>query len=139
VFRPQTRSVWPSANDLPALGRPRGQNNRLGTDVVVGDRVRDVQSKFRLRIGPLTYAQFRRFFPIGGDRLRPLCQTARSYVGAEFVFDLQLVLQPDEVPWTRLGVDEEEGAYLGWNTWVRSEAFAHAVEDVVFAAPANPA
>jgi type VI secretion system protein ImpH len=116
---------------LPSAGLPRGHNNRLGDDTVVGDRAWDVQSKFRLRIGPLTHAQFRRFFPVGGDRLRSLCELTRSYVGVQFTFDVQLVLRPEEVPCTRLG---EEGAYLGWNTWALSEPFAREVDDTVFAA-----
>jgi type VI secretion system protein ImpH len=120
--------------ELPSPARPRGRNNRLGCDAVLGDRVWDVRGKFRVRIGPLGYAQFRRFFPVRGDRLRALCQMTRAYVGAEFVFDLQLVLRAEEVPWTRLVPDGDEGAYLGWNTWLRSEPFAREVDDVVFAA-----
>jgi type VI secretion system protein ImpH len=117
---------------LPAPGRPSGQNNRLGHDLVIGERIWDVQGRFRLRLGPLTYAQFRRFFPGEGDRLRPFCQLARSYVGLEFAFDLQLVLRPDEVPGLRLGGDGDDRPCLGWNTWVSSGPFTREVDDVVF-------
>jgi type VI secretion system protein ImpH len=119
------RAVLPESGGL-------GRNNRLGVDLVIGDRVRDVQSKFRLRVGPLTFAQFRRLMP-DGDGLRPLCQLTRTYVGAEFDFDVQAVLLPAEVPWCRLSADPEPGPRLGWNTWLRSREFSHEVEDAVFA------
>jgi type VI secretion system protein ImpH len=117
---------------MPGPGFPQGRNNRLGVDLVIGERVWDVQSKFRLRVGPLTFAQFRRLMP-NGDGLRPLCQLTRTYVGLEFDFDVQVVLLPAEVPWCQLATGASEGAYLGWNTWARSEAFHREVEDAVFA------
>ena len=40
-----------------------GGNNQLGLTTVVGERVWDIQSKFRLRIGPLGYGQFLDFLP----------------------------------------------------------------------------
>jgi type VI secretion system protein ImpH len=119
---------------LPARTRRRGLNCRLGVDVVLGDRVWDVQGKFRLRIGPLTYRQFRRFFPAGGDLTRPLSQLTRSYIGAEFTFDLQPTLKPAEVPRMRLGGKGDGASHLGWNTWVASRPFTREADEVVFRA-----
>jgi type VI secretion system protein ImpH len=119
---------------LPSRQRARGLNCRLGVDVVVGDHVWDAQCKFRLRVGPLTYREFRRFFPLGGDLLRLLSQLTRSYVGGEFTFDVQLVLRPAEVPRMRLGGKGDGAAHLGWNTWVASRQYARDVDDVVFQA-----
>jgi type VI secretion system protein ImpH len=116
---------------MPSELHPQGQNNQLGLDVVIGERVWDVQSKFRVRVGPLSYRQFRTLMP-NGDGLRPLCQLARTYAGAEFDFDVQAVLAPAEVPWCRLGSEADGEAYLGWNTWVRCEAFTDVVKDAVF-------
>jgi type VI secretion system protein ImpH len=116
---------------MPSAAQPRGRNNQLGLDVVIGEKVWDIQSKFRVRVGPLRYRQFRALMPNGGG-LRPLCQLARTYAGAEFDFDVQAVLAPAEVPWCRLGTEADGEAYLGWNTWVRCEAFADVVEDAVF-------
>jgi type VI secretion system protein ImpH len=115
---------------LPRPDLPQGRYNRLGFDLMVGERVWEVQSKFRLRVGPLTFAQFCRLMPCG-DGLRPLCQLTRAFVGPEFDFDVQAVLLPAEVPWCRMSSDGD-GAYLGWNTWVRSDAFTRPVEDAVF-------
>jgi type VI secretion system protein ImpH len=116
---------------MPSPEFPKGLNNQVGVNLVAGDRVWDVQSKFRLRVGPLTYAQFARFMP-NGDRLRPLCQLTRFYVGPELEFDVQLILQPAEVPWCQLGSTGAAAPCLGWNTWVRCDAFDHEVDDAVF-------
>ena len=101
--------------------------NQLGRGAVAGERVWDVQSKFRLRVGPVDYPSFRRLMP-SGDRLLSLCQFVRTYVGPEWDFDVQLVLRREEVPRGQLGGSSR----LGWNAWVRSEEFAHDVEDAVF-------
>jgi type VI secretion system protein ImpH len=117
---------------MPSAAQPQGRNNQLGRDLVIGERVWEIQSKFRVRVGPLTYCQFRALMP-NGDGLRPLCQLARTYAGAEFDFDVQAVLAPAEVVSSRLGSEEDGEAYLGWNTWVRCGAFTQPVEDAVFA------
>jgi type VI secretion system protein ImpH len=123
---PDDRSVMPGAQ------HPEGLNALLGVNALAGDRVWEVQSKFRLRVGPLTYAQFRALMPNGGA-LRAFCQLTRSYAGPEFDFDVQPVLRAAEVPWCRLGPGEADGPYLGWNTWARSSPFREDVADTVFA------
>jgi type VI secretion system protein ImpH len=124
---PDDRAVMPTMRD------PDGQNNQLGLNVVVGDRIWDVQSKFRLRIGPLTWRQFRSLMP-NGAALRPLCQITRTYVGPALDFDVQPVLMPEEVPPCRFSSDPEEGPYLGWNTWTPTAVTPSClpVDDAVF-------
>ncbi|MDA1013746.1 MAG: type VI secretion system baseplate subunit TssG [Planctomycetota bacterium] len=92
------------------------QNRRLGRETVVGRRVWDAQSKFRVQVGPLTYQEFQRLIPVG-DAHRPLTEFVRFYVGPEFDFDVELVLLADEVPQCRLGSGALIRAALGWNTW----------------------
>ena len=87
---------------MPSPEHPKGLNNQLGVNLVAGTRVWDIQSKFRIQVGPLTYEQFQRFMP-NGDALRPLCHLTRTYVGAEFDFDVQVLLRPEAVPWCQLG------------------------------------
>ena len=113
---------------MPSPEHPKGLNNQLGVNLVAGTRVWDIQSKFRIQVGPLTYEQFQRFMP-NGDALRPLCQLTRTYVGAEFDFDVQVLLRPEAVPWCQLGGKD---AALGWNTWMRSRDFTCTVDDAVF-------
>jgi type VI secretion system protein ImpH len=116
---------------LPGRRFPQGLNNQLGRNLVVGEKVWDVQSKFRVRVGPLDYRQFRSLMP-NGDALLPLCQLARTYVGPDLDFDVQPVLKPEEVPWCQLRVVDGDGPFLGWNTWVRSQPFSHEVDDTTF-------
>jgi type VI secretion system protein ImpH len=103
----------------------------LGASVVIGQRVWDVEGKFRVRLGPLDYAGFRRLMP-SGDMLRPLCQIVRTYAGPQFEFDAQVVLRAAEVPCCRLGGDAADPSLLGWNTWVLSAAADHDAADAVF-------
>ncbi len=113
-------------------------NNQLGVNAVVGQQVWDVQSKFRLRIGPLDYRQFVEFLP---DRsacsnfktLFLLSHLVRLYVGPEFDFDVQLVLKADQVPAIVLNSQAEIGPRLGWNTWLRGTPAQHDAQDAVFA------
>ncbi|WP_165230982.1 type VI secretion system baseplate subunit TssG [Aquisphaera insulae] len=112
-------------------------NNQLGFSAVIGDRVWDIQSRFRLRIGPLTYDRFLDLLP---DRspveerktLFLLTQVVRLYVGAELDFDHQLVLRRSEVPDCRLEEGAGFGARLGWNTWLHGLPLDRDPDDAVF-------
>jgi type VI secretion system protein ImpH len=116
---------------LPSQACPAGQNCRLGADVVIGERVWNVEGKFRVRLGPLRYGEFRRFLP-SGDALRPLVQMVRTYAGPTLDFDVQLVLMGGEVPWCRLGGEGDDPGRLGWNTWIRANPYERCVDDGVF-------
>lgn len=116
---------------------PDGGNCRLGIDLVAGERVWDVQCKFRVRLGPLDYATFEEFLP---DRSpRPgrkafflLVHLVRLYVGPELDFDVQPVLRARDVPECRLTANGASGPRLGWNTWIRSQPMTHDAADAVF-------
>jgi type VI secretion system protein ImpH len=132
----QAQGQWLTLDDsdcscLPGPGAPEGCNNGLGTSVFLGERVWDVQSKFRVRVGPLRYSQFRQFMP-DGDALEILCQLARTYAGPDLDIDVLPVLRRDEAPRCRLGGDETDGARLGWNTWVHDEDYLVHLTDAVF-------
>jgi type VI secretion system protein ImpH len=115
---------------LPNDERPEGLNCQLGRNVIVGERVWDIEGKFRVRLGPLGIEDFHRFTP-DGDALKPLCDVIRTYAGSQFDFDVQPVLKAAEVPWCRLGGGESP-SQLGWNTWIRCKEFDDDVDDAVF-------
>jgi type VI secretion system protein ImpH len=119
---------------LPSAAQPDGQNAQLGISTVVGTRVWDVEGKFRLRLGPVRYDEFLEFMP-SGNRLLPLSQLARLYAGAQFDFDVQVVLLRDEVPLCQLGNSASAPARLGWNTWIFSDRYHRNAEDAVFRLP----
>ena len=120
-----------SQSSLPCPRWPEGLNAQLGRDVIVGQRVWDVEGKFRVRVGPLGYAGFRRLMP-SGDVLQALTQMIRTYAGPQFDFDIQVVLKAAEVPCCRLGGDGSDPSRLGWNTWILSAQADHDVADAVF-------
>ena len=84
---------------------PDETQNALGVSAVAGARVWDQQAKFRLRLGPLTFAQFCQFLPTG-SAFRQLVQLSRFFAGQEQDFDVQLV-QASDVPYCRLGLRGE--------------------------------
>lgn len=114
-----------------------GSNNQLGLNVVAGERVWDVQSKFRVRVGPLAWREFSEFLPdLSSSPARKafflLGHLIRLYVGPEFDFEVQLVLEARDVPQCRLADGDGIGARLGWNTWIRALPYPHDAEEAVF-------
>ena len=116
---------------MPGKAHPEGLNCELGKSVIIGKKVWEVQSKFRIKLGPLSYAEFLRFIP-AGDALRPLWDLVRLYVGLEFTFDVQAILKAAEVPRCQIGRTTGVGSHLGWNTWLKSAPTPHDVGDAVF-------
>jgi len=137
-----------------------GSNNAAGVNLVAGERVWDVQSKIRIRIGPMRFRQFTEFLP---DKSVPpelrelpgpgasfglptpapqtrfgtfflLVQLARLYLGPELDFDVQLVLDHRDVPECKLAEGDHPGSRLGWNSWVLSQPAARDADDAVFEA-----
>jgi type VI secretion system protein ImpH len=111
---------------------PGSVNNQLGVSTVAGSYVWEQQAKFRLRVGPLTLAEFHRFLPTG-SALRPLVQLSRFFAGQEYDFDVQLVLKKTDVPWCCLGGTGEYAPRLGWSAWLKTGEFTADAEDAVFA------
>jgi type VI secretion system protein ImpH len=120
------------------LGDEAGpDNNQLGITAVAGAQVWDVQTKFRVRLGPLGYGAFLDFLPdpapvVARKAYFLLVHLVRLYAGLELDFDVQLVLKGGEVPECRLSDDGSVGARLGWNTWVRSVPCEADSDDAVF-------
>jgi type VI secretion system protein ImpH len=116
-----------------------GVNCELGVNAVAGERVWDVVSKFRVRIGPLHYSEFVDFLPDPAPVAQRkaiflLSQLVRLYVGMELDFEVQLALRGDEVPDLVLqdAGEGDLGARLGWNTWMPGEQMPETVDDAVF-------
>lgn len=105
-------------------------HNQLGVDAVVGERVWNVENRFRIRLGALSYQEFKRFSP-RADRLAALHTLARTYIGPQLEFDIQAVVQRDQVPSIRLG-NESAPSCLGWNSWLGNWPFEHDAQDAVF-------
>ena len=90
-------------------------NSRLGMDCTIGERVRDRSGKFRVCIGPLDFAFYRKHLP-DGPGYRPLQDLVRFSLKDPLEFDVSLTLLKDEIPDLDLGADNP--CRLGWSTWL---------------------
>lgn len=97
---------------IRAVGRP-GIGQQLGQGAVLGASVWDVQSKFRIVIGPVREARYHAFLP-GGSDLAKLQAMVRQWVGLEYEWDVRLILARQDVPHLRIGRNGE----LGRSCWL---------------------
>ncbi|HSB36382.1 MAG TPA: type VI secretion system baseplate subunit TssG, partial [Thermoanaerobaculia bacterium] len=95
------------------------RNSRLGSDFVLGGRVWNNQSRFRVRLGPLGFREFLLVLP-KGSAFRPLNELLRFLVGLEYDFDVQPVLKKEEIPACQLRFDAAPPPMLGWTSWLKS-------------------
>jgi len=87
----------------------------LGRDTCVGTSRIDSSSAFRVALGPMDFAEFRRFLP--GERdFASLASLTRLYVQDPLDFDVELRLRPAQRP--ALSLAPAEGLRLGQTTWV---------------------
>ena len=112
-------------------------NNSMGIDAMIGDKIWDVQSKLRIRLGPLSYEQFVRFLPDRSPKSESksiwlLARLVRLYLGLEMDVDAQLILKASDVPMCRMGASPAKSSQIGWTTWVRSQDMVQNVDDAVF-------
>lgn len=101
---------------LPPGARWRLGDRRAGTlgdGLCIGSRTLDGQHRFRIRLGPLTLAQYHRILP-GGGGLPRLAALVRTYAGDQYRWDVRLVLRSPEVPPLRLNGSVQ----LGWTSWM---------------------
>jgi type VI secretion system protein ImpH len=102
------------------------RTGQLGRTVVVGSMVWDCSQKFRVRLGPMSFADYTRMLP-AGDSFRRLCDWLKNYVGYSLAWDAQLVLRAEEVPQASLG----KLGQLGWTTWLKSKPFIRDADELV--------
>ncbi len=99
------------------LGHSHAQ---IGSSMVVGARSFQRQTLAELRVGPLSFAQFKSF--LGDTDLRGRLRHAiRHAMGRELDFDVRLVLARDQIPDPQLGACQ-----LGRTTWLSPRRSADA-------------
>ncbi len=92
-------------------------NSRLGVDAVCGGFVLEMETKFRIDLGPMGYKEFLRFLP-SGALLRAAFSLVRYMAGMEYEFDIRLILKRDEVPLCVIDAGAPDSPRLGWSTWL---------------------
>ncbi|MBT3046323.1 MAG: type VI secretion system baseplate subunit TssG [Candidatus Thiodiazotropha sp.] len=115
--------------DLPDNSRCRlGEStdiSSLGMTIILGDRVWQGQQKFRIVMGAVDFADYQRMLP-GGESLKRLIAIVKNYIGDELDWELNLILQEQEVP--PLSLDGE--SRLGWTTWLAQQPLGRDGDDL---------
>jgi len=122
-------------SDQSRMGDPpagMAMGSQLGLDTIAGQRVWDVENRFRVRLGPVDWATLNLYLPVH-SRLRMLTDFVRRFVGPQFDFDFQILLCRTEVRGVQLS--EDCSFCLGWNTWLGDWASAQDADEAVFELP----
>ncbi|MCL4206863.1 MAG: type VI secretion system baseplate subunit TssG [Pirellulaceae bacterium] len=101
-----------------------GHPPMLGMTSTIGSHVWDCQQTFRIVIGPLSLADYRRLLP-GGESLTKLADMVRNYLNDELIWELKLILLQPQVPPVRLGTD----GHLGLNAWIEPDGLLRDADD----------
>jgi type VI secretion system protein ImpH len=97
----------------------REYSEQLGMGAIAGDEVWTHGSRVRLTLGPMPIEKYLDFLP-PGKAYRPLETILRFFTNYEFEYEVQLVLQREDVPVCELGKHEQTLPFLGWTTWMKS-------------------
>jgi type VI secretion system protein ImpH len=116
--------------DKASISKLGQANSVLGKTAIIGTRVWEQQSKFRIVLGALTFNEFQSFLP-SGTGYKPLKSIVRFMHGAEFDFDVQLVLQAKQVPSTILTTRAKRRPMLGWTAFLKSKPFTEDADQVI--------
>lgn len=120
------------AGDTSFLGK---RNSALGVNSIAGTQIWDQQSKFRVRLGPLSFSQFSAFLK-NGSANKTIMSIVRFMVGDEFDFDLQLLLHAPQVPSTILTTRAVRKPMLGWTSFLKTKPFEQVDDQVILATDA---
>lgn len=103
------------------------QSAQLGQSAIIGKKSWQCQHKFRIQLGPLNVAEFKKLLPNENDP-QLLADIVRNYTGFEYNWDVNLILEKSEVPPARLGSHSR----LGWLSWLQHDNRPAHAEDLRF-------
>lgn len=99
----------------------------LGESAVLGVAMWSAQHKFRILLGPLSFAEYQRFLP-DEQSLAKLMAMVRFYASDALAWDLTLVLRRDEIP----QLQPNGRLRLGLTTWLNTDRWADDACDLTF-------
>jgi type VI secretion system protein ImpH len=117
------------SSDLCRFDRGASLSEQLGGGAVVGDEIWNQQSGVRIKLGPLTLAQYLDFLP-SGTAYEPLWSLARFATRGEIDFEVQLILRKEDVPACELGTGAMP-PLLGWTSWAKTQPLASDACDTI--------
>jgi type VI secretion system protein ImpH len=113
-----------------AMQDEESASTEVGSGAVVGDAVWDRQGRVRIRIGPLDMERYNDFLP-QGSAYAALRAITRFFSNQCLDFELQLVLDRNQVPPVELDFDSPQPARLGWVSWAKTSPLAADPDDTI--------
>lgn len=105
-------------------------NSNLSRTAIIGTRIWEQQSKFRLILGAMSFKKFQAFLP-NGSAHESLKSIVKFMTGLEFDFDLRLVLKAQQVPSCILTTRAMRRPMLGWSSWLKTQPFREDDDQVI--------
>ena len=102
-----------------AMKESESPSSQVGSGAVVGDAVWDRQARVRIRLGPLGVERYCDFLPEGSAH-KALRAITRFFSNECLDFEVQLVLDRNQVPGVELDPDSANPARLGWVSWAKT-------------------
>jgi type VI secretion system protein ImpH len=99
---------------------PEVERNQLGVGAFLGDKVWNQQDRFRICIGPVKLSRFQEFLP-NGKTLPKVIELTRFLVGQALAFDVQVILEKEQVPDCQLLDKGDNAPRLGWMSWLKTK------------------
>ncbi len=125
----QFSGQWITLDD-ESITRLGEANSALGTTTIIGTKIWDYQSKFRIVLGALKFNEFQAFLPVG-TAYKPLLAIVRFMINQEVDFDVQLKLKAKEVPSTILTTRAKRRPMIGWTSFLKTKPFTQDDEQVI--------
>lgn len=102
---------------LTSRSQPQGQFCTLGKNSLLGQKIWNVQNKFRVCIGPLSYADAMKCLP-HSEHSNTIRDFINYFTGSELQYDIQVIIKANDVPKSQFKKQR-----LGWNTWLKHREF----------------
>ncbi len=115
------------SESISMLGR---KNSVLGDNAILGSRVWNQQSKFRLILGSMSFESFQEFLPnrTGNAALESIL---KLMTGLDLDSDVNLKLNAKNVPSCILTTRAKRKPMLGWTSWLKTKPFEEDDDQVV--------
>jgi type VI secretion system protein ImpH len=130
----QFSGAWYSIDESTqcSMDEREAMSCQIGIGAVVGDAVWNRQSRARIRIGPVPLKTYVEFLP-DGSAFAGVRAITRYFSNDCIEFELQLVLERDDVPIIQLDSDAEAPARLGWTAWAKTKSMGIDPDDTILA------
>lgn len=112
------------------LKEEESASREIGFGAVAGDAVWDRQSRVRIRLGPMGIEPYCDFLP-GGAAYKALRAMTRFFSNQCLEFEVQLVLDRNQVPDVELDLDSSNPARLGWVSWAKTAPLGSDPDDTI--------